>query len=85
MENLIRSLQIIEPHIPFRASRRDPEKCVNRKWPTHCEHDVLMVPSITEEVWEQIPEDEKKELEALGGWFLSEEYYCLCSFRFGSC
>lgn len=49
MKKLIESLQIIEPHILFKASRNDETKCVNREWPTHCEHDILMVPSIGEE------------------------------------
>lgn len=84
MKNLIESLQIIEPHIPFKASRVDENKCVNREWPTHCEHDILMVPSIGEEQWAKFSDDEKAKLDDLG-WFYSEEYCCLASFHFGSC
>ena len=83
MKDLIRSLEIIQKHIPFRDCR-DGSGCWNQQYPTHCEHDVLMVPSINGEVWDKISDDEKKELDALG-WDFMDEYDCIGSFRFGSC
>jgi glutamate dehydrogenase/leucine dehydrogenase len=67
MEDLIRALQIFS-------------KYTKTKYPTHCEHDVLMICNLEEDV----TEEDAKALEGLG-FFLSEEYEGWCSFRFGSC
>ena len=74
MEDLIKSLQIIEKYL----------EGFHKKFPTHCEHDVLMVPGINDEVWENIPDEVMRKLEELG-WDYIEDYGCLVSFRWGSC
>jgi len=53
-------------------------KC--EKYPTHCEHDVLIIMSVTRD---EVSADDAKRLDALGFfWSESEEYWQ--SFRFGS-
>jgi hypothetical protein len=49
-------------------------------FPTHCEHDTLMVMVHTED---EVSEEDRKALKELGFSF-SEDYDCWKSFRFGS-
>lgn len=52
----------------------------DKLWPTHCEHDVLLV-TVDPEV---VSDKDKARLDALG-FFVGEEYpECFTSFRFGS-
>lgn len=67
MKDLIEALQIFS-------------KYTDTKYPTHCEHDVLMIMEVDED---SVTEDEAKRLDELG-FFWSEEYECWASFRFGS-
>lgn len=67
MKDLIEALQIFS-------------KYAETKYPTHCEHDVLMIMEVDED---SVTEDEAKRLDGLG-FFWSEEYECWASFRFGS-
>lgn len=68
MSNLIKALTILLKY-------GDP------KFPTHCEHDVLLVPGI------EVSAVSAEDVEALDGlgFFISEEFGCFASFRFGSC
>jgi hypothetical protein len=50
------------------------------KYPTHCEHDVLLVTCVDVE---KVSAEDLGRLDELG-FFVSEEYECLASFRFGS-
>lgn len=54
------------------------------KFPTTCDHDILMVylDAISEET--DVSEEDRKRLDELG-FFWSEEYNCFASFTFGSC
>lgn len=56
-------------------------KYAQEDFPTHCEHDILMVPSIDEDA---ISAEDKAALDRLG-FFWSDEYECWASFRYGSC
>lgn len=47
--------------------------------PTHCEHDVLLVMAVPQE----LPKEETERLDALGFIWMGE-YDCWGSFRFGS-
>ncbi len=67
MENLIKALQIFL-------------KYKNETYPTHCEHDVLMVVGITED---EVTDEDKAELKELG-FFFNNEYDCWSSFYYGS-
>ncbi len=67
MENLIKALQIFL-------------KYKNETYPTHCEHDVLMVVGITED---EVTDEDKAELKELG-FFFNNEYDCWSSFQYGS-
>lgn len=67
MKDLIEALQIFS-------------KYTDTKYPTHCEHDILMIMEVDED---SVTEDEAKRLDELG-FFWSEEYECWASFRFGS-
>lgn len=67
MDNLIEALTI------FR-------KYANRKFPTMCAHDILMITGIEE--GQPSPEDVSK-LEELG-FFWDKEFECWASFKFGS-
>ncbi len=67
MEQLIKALQIFL-------------KYGNPDYPTHCEHDILMIMGIEED---EISDEDKKELDELG-FFWSGEYDCYASFRYGS-
>ena len=54
-------------------------KYTNEKYPTHCEHDILMIMDVTED----IDEGDKKRLDELGfNWNDDEGYWY--SYRFGS-
>lgn len=67
MDELIQALEIFK-------------KYKNLQWPTHCEHDVMLVVGIQKD---EISEEDTKELERLGFIWLYE-YECFGSFRFGS-
>ena len=67
MEDLIKALQILV-------------KYENKKWPTHCEQDVLNVDIDADKV----SEEDKKILDELG-FHVDEEDNTFSSFRFGSC
>lgn len=56
-------------------------KYADHDYPTHCEHDVLLVVGIEKDAL--TPEDEAKVRE-LGGFHWSREYDCWTSSRFGS-
>lgn len=55
-------------------------KYKNEEFPTHCEHDILMVTGITEE---EISEEDKEILKEFG-FFYDGDYNCWASFRYGS-
>ncbi len=67
MDNLIQALQIFL-------------KYGNSKWPTHCEHDVLIIVGYQEE---EISKEDKKTLHDLG-FFWSDQHGAFASFRYGS-
>lgn len=67
MENLIKALQILF-------------KYGNPEYPTHCEHDYLIV-DIKPEL---VSDEDKTELDRLG-FFVDTEFNCFGSFRYGSC
>lgn len=67
MDNLIQALQIFM-------------KYKNKEYPTHCEHDVMMVVGISKK---EVTEEDKLKLDELGfRW--SSEYECWVSYKFGS-
>ncbi len=67
MEDLIKALQIFL-------------KYKNEEYPTHCEHDTLMVVGITED---EVSDEDKIELEKLGfHWNNADEGWV--SYRYGS-
>jgi hypothetical protein len=67
MEKLIEALQIF---LKYR----------NETYPTHCEHDILMISRITED---EVSQDDKKRLNDLEfNW--NSEYECWTSYRYGS-
>lgn len=70
MDDLIEGLQILR-------------KYSNEKFPTCCEHDVLIFAGL-ELKEDDISKDDWKRLDDLG-FFWSEEYECVASFTFGSC
>jgi hypothetical protein len=56
-------------------------KYKNETYPTHCEHDVLMVVGITEE---EVSQEDRDRLEVLDfNW--DSEHECWTSYRYGSC
>jgi len=67
MEKLIEALQIFL-------------KYKNETFPTHCEHDILMVVGITEE---EVSEEDKQKLDELK-FFWNSEFDCWTSYRYGS-
>jgi hypothetical protein len=67
MEKLIEALQIFL-------------KYKNETYPTHCEHDVLMICGISQE---EVSEEDTKKLEELK-FFYSDEYDSFISYRYGS-
>ncbi len=67
MNDLIEALQIFA-------------KYSNEEWPTHCEHDILMI----SDVQNDISQEDKDKLEKLG-FHWSDEFDCWVSYRFGSC
>jgi len=48
--------------------------------PTHCEHDILLICGINVE---DVSDEDKKELKELG-FFVTSEFDCFGSFRYGS-
>ena len=67
MKELIEALQIF---LKYR----------NETWPTHCEHDILMVIGIEEE---EPSEEDRERLRELGfDW--NEEHDCWASYKYGS-
>jgi hypothetical protein len=83
MKDLIESLTIISEYMPRRPAPANPDMCLNQQYPTHCDHDVMLVPSIRDEIWAKIPIEVKGKLSDLGWEFLNE-YNCIGSFRYGS-
>lgn len=67
MEKLIEALQIFL-------------KYKNANWPTHCEHDILMIMEVSED---EVSSEDKEKLDELG-FFWSSEYDCWASYKFGS-
>jgi hypothetical protein len=67
MKNLIKALQIFL-------------KYKNEEYPTHCEHDILLIAGVTEE---EVIEEDKTELEKLG-FHWNREYDSWASFEYGS-
>lgn len=67
MEDLIKALNILL-------------KYGNPKYPTHCEHDIMIICGIEPE---SVSEDDKLELDKLG-FVASKEYESFVSTRFGS-
>lgn len=67
MEQLIEALQIFL-------------KYHNEEWPTHCEHDTLMIMGISEE---EVSAEDRVRLDELG-FFWSDSYDCWASYRYGS-
>jgi uncharacterized protein CbrC (UPF0167 family) len=67
MEDLIKALQIF---LKYR----------NEKWPTHCEHDIMMISKVHQD---EVSEEDDLELEKLG-FFWNDEYDCYASFKYGS-
>lgn len=49
-------------------------------WPTHCEHDILMIMGITQE---EVSAEDVTALEDYG-FHWNEEYDCWASYRYGS-
>jgi hypothetical protein len=72
MKDLIKALEIF-------AEYADPEYS---DYPTHCEHDVLMVCCNIQK--DDISPAHVSELDELG-FFWSTEFECWASFHFGSC
>lgn len=67
MKDLIEALQIFL-------------KYKNEQWPTHCEHDIMMIMGIEQD---EISAEDVKRLDDLGfRW--NEEYDCWASYKFGS-
>lgn len=69
MENLIKAFQIFL-------------KYGNPDYPTHCEHDVMIVRVVDEK--KDISKEDRKELKELGFQW-DDEYEAFASFRYGSC
>lgn len=69
MEDLIKALQLLL-------------KYGNPPYPTHCEHDILIICGINPA---DVSEEDKAELDKLG-FFVSTEYgdECFASYRYGS-
>lgn len=55
-------------------------KYKDSKWPTHCEHDILMISEVT---FDEVSEEDKKKLNELG-FFWNEEYELWTSYHYGS-
>ncbi|NCQ51908.1 hypothetical protein GW796_08450 [archaeon] len=49
-------------------------------YPTHCEHDILMIMDVTKR---QVSKEDKKELDDLG-FFWNDEFDCWASYKYGS-
>lgn len=52
----------------------------NPKYPTHCEHDILMICDINPD---KVSQEDKDHLELLG-FFVNEDEECFYSYRYGS-
>ena len=70
MDDLIEALTIFKKYLKPGSFQYD--------YPTHCEHDVLMVC-----VYKDVSEEDSEKLNTLG-FSLSEEYSCWVSHKFGS-
>ena len=71
MDELIEALTILGKYMSAQK----------RKYPTHCEHDVLMVCHVPHQA---VSDEDEARLKVLGfDW--DEQYDCWSSFRFGSC
>lgn len=68
MEDLILALQIFM-------------KYGNTQYPTHCEHDILM---ITNRITEEAVSDSDKDTLLKLGFEWNSEYECFASYRYGS-
>lgn len=55
------------------------KKYRNEKWPTHCEHDVLMIMAVGEK---EMSLEDTEQVEKLG-FHWSGEYDCWASYKFG--
>lgn len=55
------------------------KKYRNEKWPTHCEHDVLMIMAVGEK---EMSLEDTATVEKLG-FHWSSEYDCWASYKFG--
>jgi hypothetical protein len=67
MEDLIKALTIFM-------------KYSNESYPTHCEHEIMMITKVTQE---EVSEEDIEILDDLGfRW--NSEYDCFTSFKFGS-
>lgn len=67
MDELIQALEIFK-------------KYQNLKWPTHCEHDVMLVVGIEQN---EVSEEDTQKLDELG-FIWMQEYECFGSYRYGS-
>ncbi len=56
-------------------------KYQNRRNPTHCEHDTLMIMGITKD---EVTAEDQQRLDELGFFWSESEGGCWISFRFGS-
>jgi len=55
-------------------------KYKNERWPTHCEHDVLMIMAVTQD---EVSTNDKQRLGELGFIWSDQDDGCWKSFRFG--
>jgi hypothetical protein len=67
MDKLIQALEIFK-------------KYQNLEWPTHCEHDVMLVVGIEQN---EVSEEDTQKLNELG-FIWMQEYECFGSYRYGS-
>jgi hypothetical protein len=72
MKSLIKALQIMSKYM-------DGDEYYS---PTHCEHDVLYVPTVE---YDKVSDEDKKELEKLGFIYNSDGGEGFMSYRYGSC
>lgn len=56
-------------------------KYQNRRNPTHCQHDTLMIMGITKD---EVTAEDQQNLDKLGFFFSEAEGGCWISFRYGS-
>ena len=67
MNDLIKALQIFQ-------------KYQDNTWPTHCEHDILMISGIGKK---ELSKEDREEVERLG-FYWDWRYDCWASFKYGS-